>query len=122
MIKTPTALLSSLRVVLLAALSASQDRLEVGSSVLLPQIWKESSRCHSLPGCGDDGNMTISTGGSKAKKTSALYYFVSRRTEHLLARIDIQHLQGFTASVTATLPLVRTVKPIFLPPGSLSLV
>ena len=50
----------ALAVSLLAIAGSAQDRLEISSSVTLPvELQGKLESSGSLPGCGDDGNMTI---------------------------------------------------------------
>jgi len=88
----------ALAVSLLAIAGSTQDRLEIASSVTLPadlQGRLESSG--SLPGCGDDGNITIFADEGKDEFRPDIVR-ISPNGD-VLARIDVQHLPGFTTDL-----------------------
>jgi hypothetical protein len=88
-------LIPVLCVSLLAIAGGAQDRLEISSSVTLPaELRGQLESAASLPGCGDDGSMIIYADQGKDEFRPDIVR-ISPNGD-LLARIDLQHLPGFT--------------------------
>jgi hypothetical protein len=87
-----------LGVSMLAIGSAAQDRLAVLTSVPLPELLEgKLTSANSLPGCGDDGNMTIYADEGDDDVRPVLFRLSPNG--NLLAKIDIQHVSGFNADL-----------------------
>ena len=84
----------ALAVSLLAIAGCAQDRLEVSSSVALPpELQGKLESSASLPGCGDDGSMTIYADDGHDEFRPEIVR-ISPNGD-LLTRIDVQRIPGF---------------------------
>ena len=91
-------LIPVLGVSMLAVGSGAQDRLAVLTSVPLPEeLEGKLTSSNSLPGCGDDGNMTIYADEGEDSVRPVLFRLSPNG--NLLTQIHIQHLPGFKADL-----------------------
>lgn len=95
-----SAILTSLLVVLLAALSASQDKLKTASSVpLAADLQGRLGAIHTRMGCGDDGGIIFPLAHPITEASDPVIRLAPNGT--VQARINVEHVSGLEKALVA---------------------